>query len=87
MSNGIGVIAANADDDQGFNSGSIYVYDLGCAGGCAADLDGNGSLDADDFFIYLDSFAAGENEADIDDDGDIDAEDFFAYLDLFAAGC
>lgn len=86
LSNGIAVISADGDNDRGVDSGSIYVYDLGC-GGCPADLDANGSLDADDFFLYLDLFAAGQSAADIDGDGDIDAEDFFAYLDLFAAGC
>ncbi len=55
--------------------------------GCPADLDGDGDADADDFFAYLDLFAAGDARADLDGDGDIDADDFFAYLDLFAAGC
>ncbi len=55
--------------------------------GCAADLDGDGDADADDFFTYLDLFAADDPAADIDGDGDIDADDFFAYLDLFVTGC
>ncbi len=55
--------------------------------GCPADLDGNGILDADDFFLYLDLFSSGDPRADITGNGVIDANDFFAYLDLFAAGC
>ena len=55
--------------------------------GCRADIDGDGDADAEDFFGYLDLFAAGDDEADIDGDGDLDAEDFFGYLDLFAQGC
>ena len=55
---------------------------------CPADLDGDNDADADDFFAYLDAFAAGElGVCDIDRDKDCDADDFFAYLDLFAAGC
>ena len=55
---------------------------------CRADLDGDGDLDAEDFFGYLDAFASGNTDVcDLDGDGDCDAEDFFAYLDLFAQGC
>ncbi len=55
---------------------------------CAADLDGDGDADADDFFDYLDGFANGDQGVcDIDGDGDCDADDFFGYLDLFAQGC
>ncbi len=55
---------------------------------CPADLDGDADADADDFFAYLDAFAAGNADVcDIDGDGDCDADDFFGYLDLFAQGC
>ncbi len=54
---------------------------------CAADLTGDGELDADDFFLYLDLFASGDSRADFEGDGDIDAEDFFLFLDAFAGGC
>ncbi len=54
---------------------------------CEADLDGDGGLDSDDFFLYLGLFAGGDKRADINGDGTIDADDFFAYLDLFADGC
>jgi len=65
---------------------------------CPADLTGpggepDGVLDADDFFRYLDLFAAGDADADLagapdgGPDGLIDANDFFRYLDLFAQGC
>ncbi|MCB9844529.1 MAG: zinc metalloprotease [Phycisphaeraceae bacterium] len=54
---------------------------------CPADIDGDGDADGDDFFGYLDLFAAGDPDADLDGDGDRDADDFFTYLDLFANGC
>jgi len=79
---------------------------------CAADLTGSadpnnpgfgvkdGLLDANDFFYYLDRFAAGDltvadltGSVDPNDpgfgtpDGALDASDFFFYLSLFAQGC
>ncbi len=60
----------------------------GDANSCPADIDGDGDADADDFFAYLDAFAAGDlGVCDIDGDQDCDADDFFGYLDLFARGC
>ncbi|MCC5787208.1 MAG: matrixin family metalloprotease [Phycisphaerales bacterium] len=54
---------------------------------CPADLNGDGVVDADDFFLFLQLFAAGDPAADINGDGVIDADDFFEYLGLFAQGC
>ncbi len=74
-------------DLAGTANADVFVLLNACGGGCAADIDGDGDADADDFFGYLDLFAAGDDLADIDGDGDTDADDFFGYLDLFAAGC
>ena len=88
---GVGDLAVGAtwDDDGGFDHGAVWVLFLDGVPNCAADLDGDGDTDADDFFAYLDAFAGGntDDSADIDGDGDCDADDFFGYLDLFAAGC
>jgi len=72
--------------------------------GALADLTGagdggpDGSIDADDFFAYLDLFAAGDARADLtgssnpDDPAygrancSIDADDFFFFLDAFVGG-
>ncbi len=54
---------------------------------CIADMNGDGVVDADDFFLFLSLFAAGDSRADINADGIIDADDFFAFLTEFAAGC
>ncbi len=49
-----------------------------------ADLNRDGTVDASDFFIFLDLFAAGSPGADLDLSGVLDADDFFAFLDLFS---
>ncbi len=87
LSDGIAMIGAHLrdDDNNGVDSGAAYFFEAPEA--CAADLDGDCDVDADDFFTYLDLFASGDDGADIDGDGDLDADDFFAYLDLFSQGC
>lgn len=55
--------------------------------GCAVDLDGSGAVDVNDFFTFLDLFAAGDARADFTGDGTLDVDDFFTFLDAFAAGC
>jgi hypothetical protein len=54
---------------------------------CPPDLNGDGVVDADDFFLFLQLFADGDMRADFNNDGVIDADDFFAFLSAFAAGC
>ncbi len=51
-----------------------------------ADLNADGVVDADDFFLFLDAFANADPLADLNYDGSIDADDFFAFLRLFAQG-
>ena len=74
-------------DGSGYFEDSFVIFNLTPLD-CAADLDGDGDADADDFFSYLDAFAAGDLDVcDVDGDGDCDADDFFGYLDVFAQGC
>ena len=54
---------------------------------CPADFNGDGVVDADDFFGFLTAFANGDPRADFNGDGVIDADDFFAFLAAFAQGC
>ncbi len=54
---------------------------------CPADLDRDLDIDSDDFFFYLDLFAAGDTGADVDGDGDVDADDFAAFIAFFSDGC
>ncbi|MCC5786398.1 MAG: hypothetical protein JJU33_06845 [Phycisphaerales bacterium] len=72
-----------------FGQGFFRVELPSCDGTtpCAPDLNGDGVVDADDFFLFLQLFAAGDPRADFNNDGVIDADDFFAFLNAFAAGC
>ncbi|MCC5785063.1 MAG: hypothetical protein JJU33_00005, partial [Phycisphaerales bacterium] len=54
---------------------------------CPPDLNGDGVVDADDFFLFLQLFADGDPRADFNNDGVIDADDFLAFLNDFAQGC
>jgi len=79
----------------------VLTINAEASAGCTADLTGpgdpgrpDGELTADDFFFYLDLFAAGDPGADLTGpggegtpDGELTADDFFVYLDLFAQGC
>lgn len=85
-----GALALAGDDHlllANSNNG-LTTIDISTCTTCPADLDGDNDADSDDFFAYLEAFAAGDtNTCDIDNDNDCDAEDFFTYLDRFAAGC
>jgi len=54
---------------------------------CAADTDGDGTVDLFDFLAFQSRFDAGDGRADCDADGDLDTFDFLCYLNLFAGGC
>ncbi len=48
----------------------------------------DGVVDAEDFFYFLQMFAAQNRViADLNGDGVVDADDFFLFLDLFKQGC
>ncbi|MCC5786475.1 MAG: hypothetical protein JJU33_07230 [Phycisphaerales bacterium] len=70
----------------GFDGHFIGRLTIG-APDCPPDLNGDGVVDADDFFLFLQLFAAGDMRADFNNDGVIDADDFFAFLSAFAQGC
>ncbi|MCC5787952.1 MAG: hypothetical protein JJU33_14760 [Phycisphaerales bacterium] len=65
-------------------SGVIH-YQLGAF--CRPDLNGDEVLDAEDFFLFLQYFEAGDPRADFNNDGVIDANDFFIFLNEFHLGC
>lgn len=54
---------------------------------CAADFDGSGFLDFDDFIAFVSAYEAGDNTADFDGTGFVDFDDFNAYVAAFETGC
>jgi hypothetical protein len=54
---------------------------------CAADCDGNGTLNIDDFVCFQTLFALGEPGADCDGSGALNIDDFICFQTLFALGC
>jgi hypothetical protein len=65
---------------------------------CAADFDGSGFVDSDDFILYASQFALGCTgagapdpactlSADFDQTGFVDSDDFIAYVQAFELGC
>ena len=50
------------------------------------DFDGNGAVDFDDFFMFVDYFGGSDARFDLDGNGAIDFDDFFAFVDNFGTG-
>ncbi len=84
-----GLVAAGAyfDDDNGFASGSAYVFDTNpCS---AADLAfPPGALDFDDVLVFLAAFSSMDPVADLAEPfGVFGIDDVLAFLAAFDAGC
>ncbi|HLO41236.1 MAG TPA: C25 family cysteine peptidase [Phycisphaerales bacterium] len=56
-------------------------------GACAADVDGTGFVDTDDFDFFVRDFEAGVPAADFDQSGFVDTDDFDAFVHAFERGC
>jgi hypothetical protein len=54
---------------------------------CLADFNGDSSINSEDFFDYLNAYAAQSPLADYNQDGLINSQDFFDYLMRYAEGC
>ncbi len=79
----IGARFAGADAER---FGAAYVFDL-AMDACVPDLNGDGEVNADDFYVFQDAWTAGDTLADWDDNGVIDTRDFVAYLNDWVVGC
>lgn len=54
---------------------------------CAADFNGDGSVDTRDVISYLNAWSVKDESADTNGDGVVDTRDFIAYLNLWTDGC
>jgi hypothetical protein len=54
---------------------------------CAADFNGDGTLNSHDFLDFLTAFFAGGTDADFSANGVSNSQDFFDFLMAFFAGC
>jgi hypothetical protein len=54
---------------------------------CAADFDGSGFVDSDDFVAFVAMFSAGDETSDVDGSGFVDSDDFVFYVNAFTVGC
>ncbi len=67
--------------------GGIYKAQIGSAGACPVDLDGDGEATLFDFLEFQNLFAAGDLAADFDGDGTLSSFDFLTFQNAFDAGC
>ena len=68
-------------------TGRVYVFFSRPSGPCIADFNGDGLVDSQDFFDFLNAFFVGSPTADVNDSGQVDSQDFFDFLNAFFGGC
>ena len=49
----------------------------------SADFDGNGRIDLDDFFLFVDAFGGAESRFDLNGNGQVNLDDFLLFVDDF----
>ena len=82
------IVAAGWAWSFGAGFGDVHLAAWGDpALGCAADFNGDGSLDILDFVAFQDAFTLGDAGADCDGSGTLDILDFVCFQNLFQAGC
>jgi hypothetical protein len=95
VSGDVAVIGASFDDDNGDNSGSAYVFDVGGCGACTrdpdwqcdGDVDGDGQVNPVDSGLVQSAFGSTDDQAlcnyDLDCDGQINPVDSGIVQSLF----
>ncbi len=73
------------------STGGLFGAAYGLAGAnvkpCAADFDGSGFADVEDFSAFVLVFESGLIDADVDGSGFVDFEDYDAFVTAFELGC
>ncbi len=81
ISDDLAIVGAAWDDDNGFSSGSAYLFDAGAPGTCPWDLDGNGSVGILDLLALLAAWGTDPGRPpDFDGDGDVGITDLLELL-------
>jgi hypothetical protein len=73
------IAAGTLEDDNGNGIPDICE--------CPPDINADGSVNSQDFVLYLNLFVAGDPRADYNLDGTVNSLDFSAFLNDFVAGC
>ncbi len=81
ISGATAIVGAYWDDDNGFNSGSAYLFDAAAPGMCPWDLDGSSSVGILDLLALLAAWGPNPGHpADFDGDGTVGILDLLALL-------
>ncbi|MFI4892040.1 MAG: GC-type dockerin domain-anchored protein [Phycisphaerales bacterium JB058] len=83
--NGLIVVAASYDDDNGEDSGAVYLYSFDCVS--SADVNLDGKVTPADFGAWLKAFNSGGSGCDQNGNGICEPADFSAWVRSFNAGC
>ncbi len=57
------------------------------AGSCFPDQNGSGTLDSDDFVLFLSRLSSGQLQADCDGSGELDVFDALCFVTMYERGC
>ena len=88
MDGGLGLFGSHLNEDDGFQSGSAYVFDLepDCAE-CPADFSGDGMLNFVDVSLFMFAVSSGNPDADMTGDGLLNFFDISAFIAAMGEGC
>ncbi len=81
-----GSLCADVDDDGQVSAGDASLIEDATTETpdlCPCDFTGNGILDSDDFFSFVNLYYAGNELAELDGDGVVTEQDFFEFLNCF----